>query len=99
MEKHTLGNLIPYANGTLSDKDRKKVISSLEPGDEYINRKKREKEFLLDLIPEKRLSAIHKRQLIQKMFVTTDDLIPKEKFPIINKVKKFLNKPVVSIKY
>ncbi len=99
MEKHTLGNLIPFANGTLSLKDRKKIISEVGDFQDYLTRKEREKEFLLDLIPDKKLNPSLRRRLIQKMFTTTDDLIPQEKFQTYKKIKKFLNGPAFTIKF
>ena len=89
-----------YVNGTLKLKDREKVEGLINTdssfNDIYI-RKKQEKDFYLQLIPNQPLPKNIKSYLRSEMKKVNDDVYPKEKYHMAKKVYKFLTEPIVEI--
>lgn len=101
--KHSTQSLVTaYVNGTIKSKDIDKVerkIGESEELKELYIKKAQEQEFLLALIPDATGSKNSLLNLKREMRAITEEVYPKDRQNIIGKLKKFLDKPVVTIKY
>lgn len=87
-----------YVNGTLKLKDREKVealINTDASFNEIYLRKKQQKDFYLQLIPNQTLPKNVKAYLKSEMKKVNEDVYPKEKYYMAKKVYKFLTEPVI----
>ena len=91
-----------YVNGTIKAKDIPMIEGKIgaDEGlkDLYI-KKIQEQEFLMELIPDISASRNSLLNLKQEISQITGEVFPKEKRSFFKEVSKFLNKPVVTIKY
>ena len=89
-----------YVNGTLKFKDREKVeglIATDASFNEIYLRKKQQKDFYLQLIPNHSLPKNVKSYIKSEMKKVNEDVFPKEKYHIAKQVYKFLTEPIIEI--
>jgi anti-sigma-K factor RskA len=89
-----------YVNGTLKHKDREKVeqlIAQDASFNEIYLQKKEQKDFYLQLIPNRAISKNVNSYLKSEMKKVNDDVFPKEKYHMVKQVYKFLTEPIIEI--
>jgi len=89
-----------YVNGTLKLKDRDKVeelIGIDASFNEIYLRKKQQKDFYLQLIPNQTLPKNVKAYLRAEIKKVNNDVFPKEKYHMAKKVYQFLTEPIIEI--
>ena len=99
----TKRNLIAsYVNGTLKAEDIAKVegwIGESPIYRSYFEKKKLEREFVLQMVPQEKLKINQKRSLSTELFSVTQEIFGREKVSPAARIKRFLDKPVITIRY
>jgi hypothetical protein len=94
--------VVAYVNGTIKSKDIPMIESKIGENenlkDLYL-KKVQEQEFLMALIPDISSSKNSLLNLKIEIAQITEEVFPEEKKSLLKSVEKFLNKPVVTIKY
>ncbi|MBT4791777.1 MAG: hypothetical protein HON90_09415 [Halobacteriovoraceae bacterium] len=91
-----------YVNKTIKAKDIKRVeeiIGSDENLNSYYQKKLAEHQFLLDLIPVKKITPKRLLSLRKETHQITNEMIPDNVFTKVSNLKSFLNKSLLTIKY
>lgn len=99
----TKRNLIAaYVNGTIKSKDVsvvEKIVGEDTVYRAYYDRKMQEKDFILQMIPQESLKLNQKSALSNELRMITEELLGKERIPLKDRVKTFLDKPIITIRY
>lgn len=101
-EDKTYPLIASYVNGTLKSRDLQGVEKKIEQSDrakDYYLRQVEERDFLQQLIPQKKCSKEVLKNIKTEIYLTTSNALPKEKVGMLKKIVSTLNKPLFTIKY
>ena len=91
-----------YVNGTLKAKDTavvEEIVGSSTVYKYFYDRKVQEREFLLQMIPQERLSHTEKESLVAELRSINQDLMEADVETWKDQVQSFLKKPFFTIRY
>lgn len=91
-----------YVNGTLRAKDIptvEEIVGSDQVYQYYYDRKVQERDFLLQMVPQEKLKQDEKSILLSEIRDINQDLLVADKADLKTKIKEFLSKPVITIKF
>lgn len=91
-----------YVNGTLRAKDVamvEELIGSEGLYRRYFERKKQEHEFILQMIPQAKLKLNEKKMIVNDIREITHELWGMDKVPWREKLKDFLDKPIIRVEF
>ena len=89
-----------YVNGTIKAKDIDRVERAINSSDDmrkFYDHKVQEKEFMLQLIPDRKITASISENIKKEIREINDDVYPEKPETLGKKVYRFLTSPIIEI--